>query len=96
MQLIATVNSQEIIVKSGTASRTGKPYSIREQHALVRLPNGEVRRMSFSLEADEQPMPNGEYSPKDSAVYAAKFGLEISMRARHWQRIEAKPAAKAA
>jgi hypothetical protein len=89
MQLKMTVDSQDFSTKSGIAQRTGKPYSIREQSVLVELPNGERRRMAIALENDEQAMALGEYTPKQSAFYFAKYGIEVAMRARHWQRIEA-------
>ena len=89
MQLIGQIDSQEINVKEGTATRSGKPYSIREQSILVAFPSGERRRLSLSLEANEQPLPNGTYEPRDTAAYAEKFGIAVSMRARHWQAVKA-------
>lgn len=93
MQLKATINSQEITEKRGV--KNGKEWCIREQAVLVGLPNGETRRLAFSLEPDDAPLPSGEYAPRETAIYAARFGLEVSMRARHWQRVEAPKLAKA-
>lgn len=80
----ALINSQEIEVKSGT--KNGKDWTIREQPCFVTMPNGEVRRFAFSLEANEGPKPNGSYEPKNSA-YGGRFGIEISMRSRDWQPV---------
>jgi hypothetical protein len=92
MQLKANVNTQEVTEKRG--NKNGKEWCIREQPVLVTLPNGEVRRLALSLEPNDAPLALGEYVPKDSAIYAARFGLEVSMRARHWQRVEAAKLAK--
>jgi hypothetical protein len=88
MQLKGKIEASDVNVKSGT-SRAGKAYSIREQSMLVQLPNGEARRMSINLEDNEAPLPAGEYEAKDSAFYFAKYGVEVSFRSRHWQRVEA-------
>ena len=97
MQLKLTINSQEVVTKSGTAKATGKPYSMREQHGLCALPNGEVRRVPLLLEADENPLVSGDYETKPEAFGFNKFGEPvISMRARHWRLVVARGAAKAA
>jgi hypothetical protein len=87
MNIKAKIDSQEIAVKSG--EKNGKPWQIREQSALVSFPNGEARRLALSLEANDLALPLGEYEPKDAAFYAGKFGIEVSMRARHWQPVAA-------
>ena len=84
------IRSPEVTVKSGVATRTGKPYSIREQYGLVTLPTGEVRRVAISLEANDEPMAPGTYEPQESAFYVGGFdALSISMRKRHWRRADA-------
>lgn len=87
---IRTTGPDAVETKSGTSKRTGKAYSMREQHGFCSFPNGEQRRVTFSLENDEQPMALGMYEPKDSAIYAGDFGsIAVSMRARHWQPLAA-------
>lgn len=92
--LRVTISDTVIETKSGTAKRTGNPYSIREQPAVCDLPNGERRRVRMGLEQDEQALPVGIYEPKPSAFFMGDFdSLQISSKARHWQLV--KPAAKA-
>ena len=45
--------SEKITIKSGVSKR-GKDYSLRLQHGLVTLPNGEIRKVEISL-GDERP-----------------------------------------
>lgn len=87
--LTIKIDSTETVTKSGNAKASGKPYSITEQTGLVQFPNGECRRLALSLEANETPLAVGTYEPKPSAFYADRFGIAVSMRARHWQRVEA-------
>lgn len=87
------VTSTEVDTKSGIAKRTGNPYSIREQVAIVDLPNGERRRVRMGLENDEPPMAVGQYEPKPSAFYIGDFdSLAVSTKAKHWQ-LASKPTA---
>lgn len=82
--ILATVSSTEVQTKSGNSTRTGKPYSIREQTVMLAMPNGELRQHSLSLEANEPPLEKGKYQPGPRAVYLDKFNLVISSRARDW------------
>lgn len=89
-----TISDTVIETKSGNAKRTGLPYSIPEQPAVVDMPNGERRAVRMSLENGEAAMPVGVYEPKPSAFFVGDFSsLQISTKARHWQVL--KPAAKA-
>lgn len=92
MSIKAEVRNLEVITKSGVSKR-GKPYSIREQAAMVSLPSGEVRRITLTLDDDAEALPLGQYEPKPSAFYVGGFGeLMVSMRAHHWQPAAARPA----
>lgn len=76
--------------KSGNAKATGKPYSMTEQPALITLPSGERKRMSLSLEAPSDAYPVGTVlEPKDTALSVNGFRIELQLRAKHWQKVEA-------
>lgn len=94
---IVTVSDPTIRNNSGTSRRTGKPYSINFQPALVELPSGERRKVELQHEDGDAPLAPGQYQPKAGAGYVDKDGkLIVSTRARHWEPVVAKPAAKAA
>ncbi|MFT4178276.1 MAG: single-stranded DNA-binding protein [Thermomonas sp.] len=88
MKLQIEITAPNAITKSGISKR-GKPYQIIEQSGMITYPNGERRRSSLQLEDGDNDLPLGIYEPKDDAVYPGGFGkVEISMRARNWQRVE--------
>lgn len=91
MQFTATVTgAPQVDTKSGIAKASGKPYSMREQKVVMTLPNGNLRSTVLSLEQDEQPLPEGTYTPKPEAFGFGAFDVPtISTRARHWQRVDA-------
>lgn len=94
MKLQIEITATTATTKSGT-TKAGKPWQIIEQGGMVTFPNGERRRSSLQLEADAPDLQPGVYEPKDDALYPGDFGsVQISMRAKNWQRVEAKPAAK--
>jgi hypothetical protein len=80
----ATVSTPEGEPKTGTAKRTGKPYSIREQAVLLEFQNGERRSFNLTLEDNAPSMEKGIYTPKPSAAYLDGYDLKISARARDW------------
>lgn len=84
----ATVRSTEVETKSGTGKKSGKPYSIPEQAAMLSFPSGEIRKHMLTLDNDAQPLAPGNYEPKGSAVYLDGFDLKISSRARDWQAVK--------
>lgn len=91
------VKSTHVETKSGTSSKTGRPYSIREQDGYVTLPNGETRKVAIGLESNDAPLDAGSYEPMPSAYYVTKYGeLAISTRKRHWQRVESAASRKVA
>lgn len=91
MKLQIEITAPTATTKSGI--KNGKPWQIIEQSGMVTYPNGERRRSSLQLEEKDADLLPGIYEPKDEALYPGDFGaVQISMRAKNWQRIDAKPA----
>lgn len=73
------IESEEVKEKSGTSPRTGKPYRIREQGAYIYLigKDGKENRfpaqMRVSLEDDQAPYKQGEYTLALSSLYVGRF-----------------------
>jgi hypothetical protein len=84
MSVKGTIQSEEVITKSGTAKKSGKPYAIREQTIMLTMGNGEVRRFSLTLDDNAQPLPKGNYAPGPNAAFLDGYDLKISNRARDW------------
>lgn len=67
--------------KSGTAQRTGKSYTIREQEGWAFLfdRNGNrdphPTKIVITLADDAQPHEKGRYELHPSSIYAGRFGL---------------------
>lgn len=90
MKLQIDITAPTATTKSGI--KNGKPWQIIEQSGMVTYPNGERRRSSLQLEEKDADLAIGIYEPKDDAIYPGDFGsVQISMRARNWQRVEIKP-----
>lgn len=90
MSLQIEIRDPKIDTKNGVSRKTGKPYSIHEQPAYVKLPNGETRRITIQHEDGDPPLLAGEYQPKPSAYWVGDFGaLSISTRAKHWEAVPA-------
>jgi len=91
-----TITSATITTKSGVSGRTGRPYAIHEQPAIVDLPNGERRAITLQHDLPDGPaLTPGSYRPKDTAGTVGNFGsLEVSTRARHWEKVAPAAAAK--
>ena len=97
MELSIEVREANIVTKNGIGKKTGKPYSIHQQAAMVSLPNGETRRVVLQHDDGDAALSPGSYRPKASAYWVGDFGsLSISNRAKHWERVETKAAQKAA
>jgi hypothetical protein len=67
------IKSTDFETKSGTASRTGKPYSIREQVGYATL-GDEVRKIIISLGDKQQVYAAREYIVDDSSFTTNNFG----------------------
>lgn len=88
MKLKIEITAPNATTKSGV--KNGKPWEIIEQGGMVTYPNGEVRRSRLQLESNDPDLAPGYYEPKETAFYPGDFGaIAISMRAKHWQRVEA-------
>lgn len=88
MKLQIDITAPTASVKNGVGKKG--PWEIVEQFGMVTYPNGERRRSSLQLESGDSDLPMGLYEPKDEAVYPGDFGkVNISMRAKHWQRVDA-------
>lgn len=81
------VSSSTVETKSGTSSRTGKSYSIREQECWVHTTDkqGQVRphpeRAVVPLDDNQAPYPVGSYFICPSSVYVGRFGM-VGIRLR--------------
>lgn len=60
-------------VKSGTSTKTGQAYSIREQEAWLSL-NGELRRVNVRLGREQAAYPPGSYVLDESSFTVGKYG----------------------
>lgn len=82
------IASSAVEVKSGTSSRTGKSYSIREQECWIHTVDKSTlqtrphpERAVVALEDNQPPYPPGSYTICPSSIYVARFGL-VSLRLR--------------
>lgn len=84
MSITVTITDARVETKSGTSSKTGRPYSMSNQRASVRMPNGEVRNAEVGHDDDKNPLPLGDYQPTDAAYYMDKDRkIIVSLRARN-------------
>jgi len=74
------VKSIEVVTKSGTSARTGKPYSIREQVGVYAFlidregkPNPYPTRINLSLRDEQEPYPVGQYVLGAESFYVDRF-----------------------
>lgn len=90
MKLQVEITATNATTKSGI--KNGKPWQIIEQSGMCSYPNGEIRRTSLQLEENQHDLQPGIYEPLISAFYPGDFGsIQISMRAKNWQRVEPQP-----
>lgn len=81
------VNSEEVEIRSGTSSRTSKPYQIREQTVWVKFYdfNGNEHpypaRVRISLDDQQQPYKKGFYTIDPASFFPDRFG-QMSIRLR--------------
>ncbi len=81
------IADSRVDVKQGTSSRTGKPYSIREQEGwgyffdVEGKPHPHPMRVRLTLEDSQEPYAPGTYTLAPESLYADRFG-QISIRAR--------------
>ena len=80
MTLIIKIESSKLITKSGVSQKTGKPYEIREQSALM-FKSGESYpdKIKISLRDGQAAYAPGDYTLDDSSFYPSRFGgIEVS------------------
>lgn len=75
MTLIIKIESSKLITKSGISQKTGKPYEIREQSALM-FKSGESYpdKIKISLRDGQAAYSPGDYTLDDSSFYPSRFG----------------------
>jgi hypothetical protein len=72
--------TSEVLVKSGIAKATGKPYEIREQVAFAHIPNSDgspsryPQRILLPVRRDAVPIEAGDYQPTAASFYVGDFG----------------------
>jgi len=74
------VKSTAVETRNGTASKTGRPYSIRTQEAYAYTfdstgkPRPYPERISLQLEDDQMPFAVGIFDLSPASVYVGDFG----------------------
>lgn len=68
------IESQTVVTRSGTSQKTGKPYTIREQAALL-FRDGEKypERIKLTLDDGLTPYAPGFYSLHDSSFSVNRY-----------------------
>lgn len=68
------IESQAIQTRSGVSSKSGNPYTIREQNALV-FREGEKypERIKINLDDGQTPYAPGLYSLHDSSFFVNRY-----------------------
>lgn len=95
------VKSAEVHTKSGTSSKTGKPFQIAEQEAwgLFYDQNGKPhpypQKIRITLDDGRAPYPVGNYQLAPESLYPDRFG-QITIRAKLQPVASTLSAAKAA
>jgi len=75
-----TITSAAVHMKSGTSSKTGKPYEIREQEAWAHFigpdskPHAFPTKIMLMLEKQEAPHALGDYYLHPSSIQPGRFG----------------------
>jgi len=69
------IESQQIATRSGISSKTQKPYTIREQNALL-FRDGEKypERVKITLDDGTTPYPVGNYQLHDLSYSVNRYG----------------------
>lgn len=86
----------DVIVKTGNARATGKPYEIKEQVAFAHLidkngkPSKYPARILLRVNRDAEPLPSGDYTLAPESFYVGDFGaLALSPVLRPIQAVKA-------
>ena len=75
MAIVIEVENAQIVTRSGVSDRTGKPYTIREQQALM-FREGEryPERIKVTLDEGMSAYPPGRYTFSDASYVVSRFG----------------------
>lgn len=75
MAIVVEIENSQITTRSGTSERTGKPYTIREQQALM-FRDGEryPERIKVTLDEGTSAYQPGRYSLSDASFSVSRFG----------------------
>lgn len=69
------IKSTEVVNKSGTAARSGKPYSINEQSAYFHQPGKEYPiEINITLQDGQNSYAPGFYDLDESSFFVGRFG----------------------
>ena len=80
MSIVIEIESTKLFTKAGTSQRTGKPYEIREQSALMfkegeRFPD----KIKVTIREGQSAYAPGRYTLHDDSFYPSRFGgLEVN------------------
>lgn len=79
------VKSTEVREKKGTATKTGRPYLIREQNAYLDL--GKPYPVEVKVNLDDQgPFDVGVYEITKECLYVGRFG-DVQLDLKHARRL---------
>ncbi len=75
MSILIEIENTQIVERSGVSERTKKPYTIREQQALM-FREGEryPERIKISLDEGASPYKPGRYTLHPSSFSVSRFG----------------------
>lgn len=82
------VKTDAVNVKSGTSTRTGKPYSIREQEAWAHVLGRDGKPQPYPVSVvlplgdDQPPYPPGQYTLDPTCLYVDRFRSLTLSKAR--------------
>lgn len=75
MAIVIEVENAQIVTRSGVSERTQKPYTIREQQALM-FREGEryPERIKVTLDEGMSAYPPGRYTLSDASFTVSRYG----------------------
>lgn len=76
------VKSTEVQSRSGNAKRSGKPYTMRTQHAWVDLGKAFPQEVRITLGDEQAPFPVGEYTLSPQCFLLNQWG-ELGVSLQH-------------
>ena len=78
LQVQIVPGAPEII--EGISQKTGKPYRIVKQAALVKMPNGTIMGLSIQPPRGAEPYAPGSYALAPESFYAKDGALAFSVK----------------